>query len=86
MDVSSLMEEIKSECLPGERSRRALLVLDYKMKFERMHHREKTVDHYGKKGISWHGAMAMQFSLQKGGEEPTLQRVCFDDISFADAP
>jgi hypothetical protein len=35
----------------------ALLVMDFKMKFEAEYYREKTTDFYGKKGSSWHGTM-----------------------------
>jgi hypothetical protein len=36
---------------------RAYVVIDYKMKMLPVYFREKTLDHYGKKGMSWHGAM-----------------------------
>ncbi|ETV72807.1 hypothetical protein H257_12169 [Aphanomyces astaci] len=32
------------------------IVLDYKMKLDPMYPRETTIQHYGKRGISWHGA------------------------------
>jgi hypothetical protein len=31
------------------------VVMDFKMKWEAMYQREKTTDHFGKRGISWHG-------------------------------
>ena len=31
------------------------MIGDFKMKFEPMSSRETTLDHYGKRGISWHG-------------------------------
>ena len=40
----------------------ALMIGDYKMKFEPMSQRETTLDHYGKRGISWHG-FCLQFYL-----------------------
>lgn len=33
------------------------------MKFEPVYFREKTVDHYGNKGISWHGAMITFYTV-----------------------
>jgi hypothetical protein len=33
------------------------IVMDFKMKFEAMYYREKTLDFYGKEGLSWHGGM-----------------------------
>lgn len=37
--------------------KQALIVVDFKMKFIPMFWRETTLQHYGKRGISWHGAM-----------------------------
>jgi hypothetical protein len=31
------------------------VLIDFKMKWEAMYQREKTTDHFGKRGISWHG-------------------------------
>ena len=42
----------------------ALMIGDYKMKFEPMSQRETTLNHYGKRGISWHG-FCLQFYLLK---------------------
>ena len=33
----------------------ATLILDFKMKFESMSMRESTIEHFGKRGIGWHG-------------------------------
>lgn len=35
----------------------AYMTPDFKMKFEAMYHREKTVEFYEKKGLSWHVVM-----------------------------
>ena len=39
------------------------MIGDYKMKFEPISTRETTLDHYGKRGISWHG-FCLQFYLK----------------------
>ena len=31
--------------------------MNYKIKFKAIYYREKTTDHYGKKGLSWHGIL-----------------------------
>jgi hypothetical protein len=36
---------------------KAMVVMDFKMKFESIYYREKTTDFYGKKGLSWHKSM-----------------------------
>ncbi len=52
-----MQDEMKIDCLQNETVNECVILLDYKMKFEPVYFREKTVDHYGKRGISWHGAM-----------------------------
>lgn len=50
-------------CLQNKTVSECVILLDYKMKFEPVYFREKTVDHYGKKGISWHGAMITFYTV-----------------------
>jgi hypothetical protein len=54
-----MQDEMMMNCLQNETVNECVILLDYKMKFEPVYFREKTVDHYGKKGISWHGAMIL---------------------------
>ena len=37
------------------------MIIDFKMKFETMSTRESSVEHYGKRGIGWHGCALMYF-------------------------
>lgn len=46
---------------------RVLMLADYKMKYEPIRYREKTLDFFGKKGISWHGIVV--FHLDKCYDE-----------------
>jgi hypothetical protein len=39
----------------NQRAKRLYIIIDFKMKWEAMYQREKSTDHYGKRGISWHG-------------------------------
>ncbi|KAI9560512.1 hypothetical protein GHT06_011445 [Daphnia sinensis] len=48
---------MERNCLHNGFCNECVLLIDYKMKFEPVYFREKTVDHYGKRGISWHGSM-----------------------------
>lgn len=43
-----------------------LVFMDYKMNYEPMYFREKTLEHYGEKGVSWHGSMI--YAPQSSGE------------------
>lgn len=64
------------------------MVLDFKMKLDPMYYREKTVEHYGKRGISWHGAMVQYFTICAEGtssdSRPQDYRLYFDHISDGD--
>lgn len=53
------------------------------MKVEPIYFRETTVEHYGKRGILWHGCMAHYFTFDtEEGEIPAAndQRMYFDHI------
>ena len=43
----------------------SLVVADFKMKFEPQSSRETTLDHYGKRGIGWHGVHVMYYRLEQ---------------------
>ena len=47
--IDELMQDVAED--------EAMIVMDFKMKFEPVCFREKTLDFCGKKGLSWHGSM-----------------------------
>ncbi len=54
--IREIEEQIKRDGLDKRnRGVQAIMIGDFKMKFEPMSSRETTLDHYGKRGISWHG-------------------------------
>ena len=57
--IQRIHEELQKSC-PKEingKKKCTVVVLDLKMKFWASYFREKTVESYGKRGTSWHGAM-----------------------------
>ena len=40
---------------------KALMIIDFKMKFEAMSSRENTLQHFGKRGIGWHGCALIYY-------------------------
>ena len=54
--VKNKRQRIK-EIHEGLGATECLTLMDYKMKFDPVHFHEKTLDHFGKKGLSWHGDM-----------------------------
>ena len=43
----------------------AIMIADFKMKFEPISSRETTLSHYGKRGIGWHGVHLMYYRLEE---------------------
>lgn len=55
--IKRIQDDHKAECSASSPVSPGLLTIDYKMKQQDKYYREDTVKHYGKRGISWHGAM-----------------------------
>ena len=66
----------------------ALIIIDYKMKFEPMYFREKSSQFYGKKGMSWHGSLlCTKCSIEDGETIPDTTEFdlhYFDHIVMCD--
>lgn len=43
------------------RNTKAIMVIDFKMKFETMSFRENSLEHYDNRGIGWHGCALMYY-------------------------
>lgn len=61
--IESTAEEIAREKLYG----RVIMLADYKMKFEALRFREKTLEFFGKKGIFWHGIVVFYLPVDVAG-------------------
>eukprot|EP00731_Ephydatia_muelleri_P029461 Em0020g1105a len=65
--IYKIEEEMKQECLENKTSsKHALVVIDWKMKFESMSARETSQEHFGKQGIAWHGCLLKFFRYEEG--------------------
>ena len=42
----------------------ALIIIDFKKKFETKSTRESTLEHYGKRGIGWHGCAVIYYQYK----------------------
>jgi hypothetical protein len=60
--IRKTLNDIRDRCMVNRTTSEAVVTLDYKMKLEPLYYREKTSDHYGKRGMSWHGAMVQYFA------------------------
>ena len=66
MAIKKLHSEIQNECMSTKGVKtRAILIVDFKMKFEAKSARETTVEHFGKRGIRWHGCALIYYMYQQ---------------------
>jgi hypothetical protein len=63
--IQDTLDGMRIRCVQDGDSDEALILIDFKMKLEPQYFRERTVDHYGKRGMSWHGAMIQYFDIDK---------------------
>ncbi len=78
--ISLIEDEIKELCSKSKGNQiKALIIMDFKMKFESKSSRETTIEHYGKRGIGWHG-FAVIFYLLDDNSQPYKNIVYFDQI------
>ena len=53
--IKKIEDDMKKVCIQSNgKNVKGLLVMDFKMKFNPLDARESTINHYGKRGISWH--------------------------------
>ena len=60
--IQKIHQDMIKECYFKPKSVTALMIGDFKIKFEPLSSRETIITHYGKRGISWHG-FCVQFYL-----------------------
>ena len=86
--ISNIEIDMKTSCMDRKNKEvTAIMIGDFKMKFEPISSRETTVDHYGKRGISWHGFCVIfylsQVTTDKDGvtkEEPVKYTVYLNQL------
>ena len=67
--ISHMEDMSKSTCLESNgKVVKALVIMDFKMKFEVRSARESQVQHFGKRVIGWHGMAVIFYLLDENGE------------------
>ena len=81
MSIQKIFDHMKDECVNNGK-KLCVITLDYKMKLDPLYFREKTVDHYGKRGMSWHGSMVQYYTMENFEETsaPFLNKLYLDHI------
>ena len=80
--IDEMFQSMEDECRETKHNcTRAVLTIDWKMKFEAVSARETTQQHFGKRGISWHGCLLTFFryiedeSMEDGDDEDDVDEV-----------
>ena len=63
--ISNLHKHLQDECLKGGSSTTAIMIMDFKMKWEPVSGRESTQGHFGKRGIGWNGCCIVYYKREK---------------------
>lgn len=78
--IDEAEEDIKRKCVESKgKIINALIIIDFKMKYEMKSTRETTVEHFGKRGIGWHGFAIIFYLLDNEGA-PYKNIVYLDQI------
>jgi hypothetical protein len=65
--LQKLNDELKRKCEETKSSStRAIIVIDWKMKFEAKSSRETSQQHFAKRGIGWHGCLVRYYAYENG--------------------
>jgi hypothetical protein len=73
--IEALHEEMKLDCISKKKTEKALLIIDFKMKYESKYYRGKTTEHFGKRGIGWHGIILQYYRYEEVNGEPRAVKV-----------
>ena len=85
MAISQIESEMKELCSRSRGSTiNAMVIIDFKMKYEVKSSRESTLEHYGKRGLGWHG-MAIIFYLFDDTESAPYKNIVYIDQIMNDS-
>ena len=78
-EINKVVETLKAKCISSKGAVvYALMIADFKMKFETLSSRESTIEHFGKRSIGWHGYVLV-FFLYKTSFDKKMQIIINDD-------
>ena len=83
--ISQIESDMRELCVRSRGSTiNAMIIIDFKMKYEIKSSRESTVEHYGKRGLGWHG-MAVIFYLYDDGDSLLYKNIIYIDQIMNDS-
>jgi hypothetical protein len=80
--IAEIHERIEKDCLELklEQPREAVIVMDYKMKYVSQYYRQKSIEHFAKRGISWHGFLVIFYTYDVASGKVEREHVYGDQI------
>ena len=83
--IEAILDELSKQCIQSKGSFvRGVMIMDFKMKFEVLSSRESSLEHFGKRGIGWHGCALVYYLYEviddDGNYGPKEYRVYIDQI------
>ena len=80
--IAGLHARLQRECLENKwtRPRHVIAVLDYKMKYVSQYFRQMSIQHFGKRGISWHGFLVIFYTYNPDTGKAEREHVYCDQI------
>ena len=78
--IEKNLKDLEEECKLNKKSTKGHLIVDYKMKFQPLYHRETTSKHFAKRGISWHGVCFIYFQWDEEKQEVIKRQKFIDQI------
>lgn len=80
--IADLHDGMKRRALENkwDKPREVIIVCDYKMKYVSQYYRQKSTEHFGKRGISWHGYLIIFYTYDSVTGTVERQHVYCDQI------
>ena len=75
--TQKIIDDLEKQCRTKNVSV-AHIIIDFKMKYEPQSSRESTQEHFGKRGIGWHGVLIIIFKMENG--VPKRHNIYIDQI------
>ncbi len=84
--INDKEKELETLCMNSKgKEIGGMLIIDFKMKFEAQSTRESSVEHFGKRGIAWHGCALIYYlyETKKNDDESTMKDTNGNDLYYA---
>eukprot|EP00049_Salpingoeca_infusionum_P013069 m.244130 g.244130 ORF g.244130 m.244130 type:complete len:880 (-) comp15351_c0_seq3:204-2843(-) len=79
--IDCIHKELRQECMRTKAvSTSAVVIADWKVKWEPRYYRETTRQHFGKRGISWHGYLLHFYDYDAINDEAVRKTVYCDQV------